>query len=71
MNRVQVLSCVVLKTMHTLNHLEARALLQESAISEAELLQVVEEQILRRAHALTSEGLPIVHFFGPGRRGTR
>ena len=64
MNRVQILSCVVLKTMHTLNHLEARALLQESAISEAELLQVVEEQILRRAHALTSEGLPIVHFFG-------
>jgi uncharacterized protein (TIGR04552 family) len=64
LNRVQILSCVVLKTMHTLNHLEARALLQESAISEAELLQVVEEQILRRAHALTAEGLPIVHFFG-------
>ena len=64
LNRVQILSCVALKTMHTLNHLEARALLQESAISEAELLQVVEEQILRRARALTAEGLPIVHFFG-------
>jgi len=64
LNRVQILSCVVLKTMHTLNHLEARALLQESAISEAELLQVVEEQILRRANILTNEGLPIVHFFG-------
>ena len=63
-NRIQILSCVVLKTMHTLNHLEARALLQESAISEAELLQVVEEQIMRRARALSSEGLPIVHFFG-------
>jgi len=64
LNRVQILSCVVLKTMHTLNHLEARSLLQQSAISEAELLQVVEEQILRRAHAMTAEGLPIVHFFG-------
>jgi uncharacterized protein (TIGR04552 family) len=64
LNRVQILSCVVLKTIHTLNHLEARSLLQESAISEAELLQVVEEQVLRRAHALTAEGLPIVHFFG-------
>ena len=37
LNRVQVLACVVLKTMHTINHLQARELLLETAISEAEL----------------------------------
>jgi uncharacterized protein (TIGR04552 family) len=64
LNRVQILSCVVLKTMHTINHLEARELLLEVPISEVELLQVVEEQVLQRARALTDEGLPIVHFYG-------
>lgn len=64
LNRVQILACVVLKAMHTINHLEARELLQETAISEAELIQVVEAQILRRADAVTAQGLPVVHFFG-------
>ncbi len=64
LNRVQVLACVVLKTMHTINHLEARELLLETAISEAELIQVVQDQLLSRARQLTESGLPIVHFYG-------
>jgi len=64
LNRVQVLACVVLKTMHTINHLQARELLLETAISEAELIQVVQEQLLSRARHLTDSGLPIVHFYG-------
>jgi uncharacterized protein (TIGR04552 family) len=64
LNRVQVLACVVLKTMHTINHLQARELLLETAISEAELIQVVQEQLLARARRLTDSGLPIVHFYG-------
>ena len=64
LNRVQVLACVVLKTMHTINHLEARELLLETAISEAELIQVVQDQLLLRARQLTESGLPIVHFYG-------
>jgi len=64
LNRVQVLACVVIKTMHTINHLEARELLLETAISEAELIQVVQEQLLARARQLTESGLPIVHFYG-------
>ncbi len=63
-NRVQILSCVVLKVMHTINHLEARELLLETPTSEAELCQVVEQQVLHRARILTREGLPIVHFYG-------
>lgn len=63
-NRVQILSCVALKTMHTINHLEARELLLETSISEAELIQIVESQVIRRATQLTDEGLPIVHFYG-------
>ncbi len=63
-NRVQILSCVALKTMHTINHLEARELLLETSVSEAELIQIVEEQVLRRARQLTDEGLPVVHFYG-------
>ncbi len=64
LNRVQVLACVVLKTMHTINHLEARELLLETPISEAELIQIVQEQLLARARQLTDSGLPIVHFYG-------
>ncbi len=64
LNRVQVLSCVVLKTMHTINHLEARELLLETAVSEAELIQVVEDELLARARAVIAEGLPVVHFYG-------
>ena len=63
-NRVQILSCVALKTMHTINHLEARELLLETPLSEAELIQVVQEQVLKRARLLSDEGLPIVHFYG-------
>lgn len=63
-NRVQILSCVVLKTMHTLNHLEARELLLETSVSEAELIAVMEQQVLRRAQALTDHGMPVVHFYG-------
>jgi len=64
LNRVQVLACVVLKTIHTINHLESRELLLETAISEAELIQVVQEQLLSRARRLTESGMPIVHFYG-------
>ena len=62
MNRVQILSCVVLKTMHTINHLEARELLLETSVSEAELIAVMERQVLARARALAEHGLPVVHF---------
>jgi len=63
-NRVQILSCVALKTMHTINHLEARELLLETSISEAELIEIVERQVIKRARQLTDEGLPVVHFYG-------
>ena len=64
MNRVQILSCVVLKTMHTINHLESRELLLETSVSEAELIAVMEKQVLARAKALSDHGLPVVHFYG-------
>ncbi len=63
-NRVQLLACVVLKTIHTINHLEARELLLETPISEAELIQVVHDQVLTRAKLLEDLELPIVHFYG-------
>jgi len=63
-NRVQLLACVVLKTIHTINHLEARELLLETPISEAELIQVVHDQVLARAQLLEGLELPIVHFYG-------
>ena len=64
LNRVQILSCVVLKTMHTINHLEARELLLETSVSEAQLITVMEQQVLARARAMTDHGLPVVHFYG-------
>lgn len=62
--RRQVLSCVILKLMHVIQHMEAADLRFRSAISEAQLFDLAEERILGQARVMQDSGLPIVAIYG-------
>jgi uncharacterized protein (TIGR04552 family) len=62
--RRQILSCVVLKLMHVIHHMEAADLKFRSAISEAELCDLAEARILRQARKMREDALPVVSFYG-------
>lgn len=62
--RRQILACVVLKLMHTIAHLEAAELRFQSALSEADLLELAERRIHDAADKMREQGFPIVSFYG-------
>ncbi|MBW1877421.1 MAG: TIGR04552 family protein [Deltaproteobacteria bacterium] len=62
--RRQILSCVILKLMHVIHHMEAADLKFRSAISEAELCDLAEARILRQARQMQKSSLPVVSFYG-------
>jgi uncharacterized protein (TIGR04552 family) len=63
-SRTQILSCVVLKLMHVINHLEASDLRFNTAISEAQIFDIAQSQIHAKARDMQREGYPIVSFYG-------
>lgn len=62
--RTQILSCVVLKLMHIIHHLEAADLKFRLAMSEEELIDMAHRRILDTVRALQDRGVPIVGFYG-------
>lgn len=62
--RRQVLCCVVLKLMHVIHHMEAADLKFKIPAAEAELFDLAEGDILRRARAMRESGLPVISFYG-------
>lgn len=62
--RRQILACVVLKLMHTIAHLEAAELRFQSALSEADLLELAERRIHDAAERMRAGGFPLVSFYG-------
>ena len=62
--RRQILSCVILKLMHVIHHMEAADLRHRTPISEAELNDLAEASILRQARRMRDSGLPVVSFYG-------
>jgi len=62
--RKQILSCVILKLMHVINHMEAADLKFKTAISEEHLFDLAEEHIALRARQMRESGLPILSFYG-------
>jgi uncharacterized protein (TIGR04552 family) len=56
------IACVVLKTMHVLQHIEARELRFKIAVSESEVAQMVTERVLAVMDEGRQKGLPIVEF---------
>ncbi|MCP4807442.1 MAG: TIGR04552 family protein [Proteobacteria bacterium] len=62
--RSQMLACMVLKLMHTINHMEAADLKHRLPISEAELFDRAEQAIIKHADALRRDGYPLMAFYG-------
>ncbi|TNE91478.1 MAG: TIGR04552 family protein [Deltaproteobacteria bacterium] len=62
--RRQILSCVILKLMHVIQHMEAADLKFRTAISEAQLFDLAEDRLLEAARAMQDSGLPIVALYG-------
>ncbi len=62
--RTQILSCVILKLMHVINHMEAADLKFKTAISEERLLELAQRSLLQHAHAMQEAGLNVLAFYG-------
>ncbi|MBX2802716.1 MAG: TIGR04552 family protein [Myxococcales bacterium] len=62
--RTQILSCVILKLMHVIHHMEAADLKFRLPVSEAQYLDLAHRRILGQAEAMQSSGVPIVSFYG-------
>lgn len=56
------IACIVLKTMHVIQHIEARDLLFKIAVPEAELALMVSERVNGVMEEARLKGLPIVEF---------
>ncbi len=62
--RTQILSCVILKLMHVIHHMEAADLKFKTPISEERFFELAQARILEQARAMQEEGLPVVSFYG-------
>ena len=62
--RRQILSCIILKLVHVINHMEAADLKFKASISEEHLFDLAEEMITKRAREMREQGLPILSFYG-------
>lgn len=62
--RRQILSCVILKLMHVINHLEAAELRHQTPLPEAAILDLAERRIVAAADRMRAEGFPLVAFYG-------
>ncbi|MEO0604986.1 MAG: TIGR04552 family protein [Myxococcota bacterium] len=62
--RTQILSCVTLKLMHVIHHMEAADLKFRLPVSEAQYLHLAHRRILAQAEQMREMGLPILAFYG-------
>ncbi len=60
--RYRKIACIVLKTMHVIQHIESRDLLFKIAVPESELAQLVSERVSGVMEEAKLKGLPIVEF---------
>jgi uncharacterized protein (TIGR04552 family) len=57
--KLRRMACLVLKVMHVVHHIEARALLHRVRLSEEELMQLVTHRVDEAIETLRREGRPI------------
>lgn len=62
--RTQILSCVVLKLMHVIHHMEAADLRFRTPVSEEEFVELAQRRVLEGARRLQESGLPVTSFYG-------
>jgi uncharacterized protein (TIGR04552 family) len=62
--RLRRISCIALKLMHVVHHVQARALLHRARISEDELAHLATARVDQAAAQLRREGLPVLSASG-------
>lgn len=62
--RQQILSCVVLKLLHVIHHLEASSLKFKTSLSEEQLFDMAEADILYHGRRMRESGVPVLSFYG-------
>lgn len=62
--RTQILSCVILKLMHVIHHMEAADLRFRTSIAEEQIRDLAHARILRQVREMQADGLPIVSLYG-------
>src|SRR5687768_14795898 len=62
--RTQILSCVVLKLMHIIHHMEAADLKFRLSLSEEQLLRIAHRRLVEQAREMQQSGIPILAFYG-------
>ncbi|MCB9761526.1 MAG: TIGR04552 family protein [Alphaproteobacteria bacterium] len=60
----QALACMLLKLMHTINHMDAADLKHRAPVPEAELLDRAEKVIVEHADGMREQGFPLLAFYG-------
>ena len=60
----QMAACMILKVVHTLNHIDARELLHRCAISQSDILYLVENKVRSLIDTMQTEGFQLVEFSG-------
>jgi uncharacterized protein (TIGR04552 family) len=60
----QYCACILLKTMHTINHFDASEARPALAMADQELYHAAERRIYRTLSNMMAEGLPVVEFLG-------
>ncbi len=62
--RTQILSCVILKLMHVIHHVESADLKFRLPVSEAQYLEFAHRRILEQARQMQEQGVPVLSFYG-------
>ena len=60
--RLRKIACIVLKTMHVIQHIEAREVLFNVGIPESKISQLVTDRVVATIADAKAKGLPIVDF---------
>lgn len=58
------IACIVLKVMHCIHHVEARELLFQAKVAEADFQSLVNARVVAAAKQMVAAGYPIVEFHG-------
>jgi uncharacterized protein (TIGR04552 family) len=61
---LQMYACMLLKIMHTINHIDGRELLHRCEMRASDIFEAVEKKVLNAVRTMQEEGFHIVDFYG-------
>jgi uncharacterized protein (TIGR04552 family) len=63
-SKLQMFACMLLKIMHTINHIDARELLHRCELRASEIYTTVEKKVENSVRAMQDEEFHIIDFYG-------